>query len=157
MTDRTSALMAALNIEYGCKVTVVDSDGDRHVRLVVSDGGGRDISLATISRIQQTCVEHGYDPHVSQTIEDGRTLLVDCRAGRMVRETVDRVVLDEDGLLVKLAGDTIHCIALPDVGSIARRRLLMMRAGDDVTIRLLEDEQGRLVVDELRNHSLGDV
>jgi len=32
----------------------------------------------------------------------------------------------------------------------------MMKAGDEVTIRLIESPFGELVVGELRNHTLGD-
>ncbi len=155
MSDRIDALVDALTVEHGCVAIPSDRDGDRRARIAVSEADGREVSLATISRVRQTCVERGYHPEVRQS-NDGRTLLLDCRAGKVIRRTVERVALDEDGLLVKLAGEPIHCVPLPATGTIERRTLLMMRAGDDVTIGLFEDRSGTLVVDGVSNGSMSD-
>lgn len=156
MKDRMNRLLDVLDEEYGHVATVTGSGDGRDVRLVLSGLDGRVIGLATTVQIQQTCVDHGYLPYDQRTSEDGSTVAVDCHAGTIARGTVERVALDSDGLLVKLEADDIHCMPLPEAGTPQRRRLLMTKPGDVVTIRLVESSCGEPVVGELRNHTLGD-
>jgi len=156
MKDRMNRLLQALGDEHGHVATVAGSGDGREIRLVLSGVEGRAIALATTAQIQQTCLDHGYLPYAQATSDDGTTTTIDCHTGLVVRGIVSRVALDSDGLLVRLEADDIHCVPLPDVGTTPRRRLLMMKAGDEVTIRLIESPSGELVVGELRNHTLGD-
>lgn len=156
MKDRAETLLNALGDHYGHLATVAATDEGDGIRLVVTGLDGRTIGLATVAQIQQTCIEHGYLPYAQDTDLDDRVLTIDCRTGAMVQGVVDRVTLDQDGLLVKLEGDVIHCVPLPPVGDVVRRRLLMTRSGDPVTIRLIEDDTGERRVAELRNHALGE-
>jgi len=156
MTDRMNRLLRVLGDEYGHLATIAASGDGREIRLVLSGMDGRPIALATMARIQQTCIDHGYLPYSQRTSDDGTTVTLDCHAGLVVRGVVDRVATDGDGLLVRLVAGDIHCVPLPDAGTISRRRLLMTKEGDEVTIRLAESRSGDLVVGELRNHTLGD-
>jgi hypothetical protein len=156
MKDRAEALLNALGNEHGHLATVTGSGDGREVHLVFTALDGRTMGLAAIAQIQQTCIEHGYLPYAQEVDTDDRVLTIDCHAGSVVRGIVDRVALDHDGLLVKLEGDAIHCVALPPVGDLARRRLLMMRSGDVVIIRLVENAASELMVGDLRNQTLGD-
>jgi hypothetical protein len=149
-------LLQMLGDEYG-HIATASGDGDgREIRLVVSGTDGRAVGLAATAQIQQTCLDHGYLPYAQEASEDGATVTIDCHTGLAVRGIVQRVTLDSDGLLVKLEADDIHCVPLPGTGTTPRRRQLMTKAGDEVTLRLVESGSGELHVGELRNHTLGD-
>lgn len=156
MNEKAKQLLHALGNEYGHLVAVKGEGDGSHVHLFFSGMGGRPIGLATTSQIQQTCIEHGFIPYAQDASSDNMTLFVVCKMGMDLRGVVNRVALDDDGLLVKLEGSDIHCIPMPPRGDPSRRRMLMLKAGDDVTIHLVDDGQDGLRAGTLSNHTLGE-